>query len=260
MAFLPGIFGRQQPAAPAQAAPNPALTGQANGSAGPAAQQQVPANAGAAPQNLFNNAAPANAAGPQPGVASPMDAYIDIFKPKQVDPKAAAAPGLNDPYLGPMDPTAFRQQVSNANFAANIPQEQMQKALGGDLQAFSDVINSAAREAFAAAAQLSHGLVEQGVRTGADRLNGTLDSRIRNFQVKSQNTSNEALNHPAVAPMLSAVKSQIALSNPNLSADQVQQQAEQYFTQMADVLVAPKQAAAAANNKPAQGDFSSYLM
>lgn len=259
MAFLPGIFNRQQPAPAPAAAPAP-LTAQNNGSAGPAGQQQTPANPGAAPQSLFNNAAPANAGGPQAPVASPMDAFIDIFKPKNVDPNAAKAPGLGDPYLGPMDPTAFRQQVSTANFAANIPQEQMQKALGGDIQAFSDVINSAAREAFAAAAQLSHGLVEQGVRTGTDRLNGTLDSRIRNFQVKSQNTSNEALNHPAVAPMLNAVKSQIASSNPNLSADQVQQQAEQYFTQMADVLVAPKQAAQAASSKPSQGDFSSYLL
>jgi hypothetical protein len=52
---------------------------------------------------------------------------------------------------------------------------------------------------------------------------------------------------------------QIASSNPNLSADQVQSQAEQYFSQMADVLVAPKQAAAAAQQKPSGTDFSSYL-
>jgi hypothetical protein len=59
--------------------------------------------------------------------------------------------------------------------------------------------------------------------------------------------------------MLNAVKMQIASSNPNLSPDQVQQQAEQYFTQMADVLVAPKQAAAAAKARPSGTDFSSYL-
>jgi hypothetical protein len=59
--------------------------------------------------------------------------------------------------------------------------------------------------------------------------------------------------------MLNAVKMQIASSNPNLSADQVQSQAEQYFSQMADVLVAPKQAAAAAQQKPSGTDFSSYL-
>jgi hypothetical protein len=256
MAFLPGIFGSkpaQQPQA-AQPAAQPAPVN-ANGSAGPAGQQQAPANPNANPQMMTGQPAQPAAGGPQ----NPMDAFVDIFKPKAVDPNAPRTPTLADPILGQLDPTAFRQQVSQANFAANIPQEQMQKALGGDTAAFAEVINAAAREAFAAAAQLSHGLVEQGVRTGADRLNGTLDSRIRNFQLKSQNTNNEALNHPAVAPMLSAVKMQIASSNPNLSADQIQQQAEQYFTQMADVLVAPKQTAQAAQAKKSEFDFSSYL-
>lgn len=255
MAFLPGIFNRA-PAAPAPTTPAPAAPApNSNGSAGPAAQQQAPANPAANPQTMSNTAPQTPAGGP----TNPMDAYASLFTPKAPDPKAIKAPTMADPILGTLDPVAFRQQVSTANFASNIPQEQMQKALSGDVQAFSDVINSAAREAFAAAAQLSHGLIEQGVRTGAERVNSGLDSRIRNFQVKSQNTSNEALNHPAVAPMLNAVKMQIASSNPNLLASQVQQQAEQYFSQMADVLVAPKQAAAAAQTKPAGMDFSSYL-
>jgi len=254
MAFLSGIFNKPAPAAPAPAAPATPIN--SNGSAGPAsAQAAAPANPMAHPSNMTGQPAAPAAGGP----TNPMDAYSNLFTPKAVDPKAPKQPTMADPILGTLDPVAFRQQVATANFASSIPQEQMQKALGGDVQAFTDVINAASREAFAAAAQLSHGLIEQGVRTGAERLNSGLDSRIRNFQVKSQNTSNEALNHPAVAPMLNAVKMQIASSNPNLSADQVQSQAEQYFSQMADVLVAPKQAAAAAQQKPSGTDFSSYL-
>ena len=214
-----------------------------------------PANPMAHPTNMAGQPAAPAAAGP----VNPMDAYSNLFTPKPADPKATQQPTMADPILGVLDPAAFRQQISTANFAANIPQDKMQAALGGDTAAFAEVINAASREAFAAAAQLSHGLIEQGVRTGAERLNGTLDSRIRNFNLKSQNTSNEALSHPAVAPMLNAVKMQIASSNPNLSPDQVQQQAEQYFTQMADVLVAPKKAAEAAKSKPSEFDFSSYL-
>lgn len=253
MAFLSGIFNKPAPT-PQAVAPAPAPVN-SNGSAGPAGQQPTPANPQANPQAMANQPAAPAAGGP----INPMDTYTNLFAPKPTDPNAKQQPTMSDPILGVLDPAAFRQQVATANFASNIPQEQMQKALAGDTQAFADVINSAAREAFAAAAQLSHGLVEQGVRTGADRLNGTLDSRIRNFSIKSQNTSNEALSHPAVAPMLNAVKMQIASSNPNLSADQVQQQAEQYFTQMADVLVAPKQAAQAAQTKKSEFDFSSYL-
>lgn len=256
MAFLPGIFNRTPAAPAAPATPAAAAPANSNGSAGPAGQQQAgPANPAANPQQMNNQPAAPAAGGP----VNPMDAYKDLFTPKPVDPKAATQPTMADPILGALDPAAFRTQIANANFTAAIPQDKMQAALAGDTAAFAEVINAASREAFAAAAQLSHGLIEQGVRTGAERLGGTLDSRIRNSLLKGQNTSNAALSHPAVAPMLNAVKMQIASSNPNLSPDQVQQQAEQYFTQMADVLVAPKQAAQAAKTTPSETDFSSYL-
>lgn len=253
MAFLDGIFSRTPAPAPAAAAA-PAVN--SNGSAGnPSTQAGGPANPAAAPQAMIG----VTAAPPAGGPVNPLDAYSDLFKPRAVDPAATKQLTMSDPILGAFDPGAFRQQIDTANFASNIPHDQMQKALSGDVAAFSDVINRATREAFAAAAQLSHGLVEQGVRAGAERLNSGFDSRIRNFQVKSQNTTNEGLSHPAVAPMLNAVKVQLATSNPNLSPSEIQTKAEQYFTQMADVLVAPKQAAAAAASKPAGTDFSSYL-
>ena len=260
MAFLPGIFGRGNAPAP-QASPAPAPGPQpVPGGSLPASQQtNGPSNPGANPANMDGNPAAAPAGGPVQGTASPLDSFADMFKPKPVDPNAPKPVTLQDPILGPLDPTTFRQQVANANFAANIPADTIQKAISGDAQAFADAINSAAREAFAAAAQLSHGLVEHGSRTAAERLNGTLDSRIRNFQIKTQNTNHEALAHPAVAPMLNAVKMQIATSNPQLSPEQVQQQAETYFTQMADVLTAPKKAAEQAANTPKVTDFSSYL-
>lgn len=256
MAFLPGIFGKQPAPAPAPAAaPTVSPAAVAGGGAGPATQQQSPANPGAEPNNMMGANGTPTAGGPQ----NPLDSFVDMFKPRAVDPKAPKAPSLADPILGPLDPAAFKQQVATANFASAIPQETLQKAMAGDQQAFMDAINTASREAFAAAAQLSHGLVEHGARTAADRVSNSMDSRIRNFQIKSQNTSNEALAHPAVAPMLNAVKVQIAQSNPNLSPEAVQQQAEQYFTQMADVLVAPKQQAAKAAATPKTGDFS-YLL
>lgn len=257
MAFLPGIFGRANAPAPAPAAQQlaapantPPINMNQNPTGQPASLQQNPANPGANPAQMIDG---------QNAAVNPLDSFATMFKPKPVDPNAPKAPTLQDPLLGPLDPAAFRQQINQANFAASIPQDTIQKAMSGDAQAFSDAINSAAREAFAAAAQLSHGLVEHGARTAAERLNGSLDSRIRNIQIKNQNTSHEALSHPAVAPMLSAVKMQIAQSNPQLSPEAVQQQAEQYFTQMADVLTAPKRAAAQAASTPKEMDFSSYL-
>lgn len=258
MSFLDGIFNRQPttPAAPAAATPTQQPTPvNNNGSAGPATKQTAPANPGADPATMFNGQPTAPAGGPE----NPLDNFVDFFKPKQVDPNAPKAPTLADPFLGPLDPSAFKQQVAQTNFAASIAPETVQKALQGDPQAFMEAINTAAREAFAASAQLTHGLVEHGARSAAERVSGTIDSRVRDFQIRTQNVSNEALAHPAVAPMVTAMKRQIAQSNPQLTPEQVQQQAETYFTQMADVLTAPKQAAAAASAAPQAPNFASYL-
>ncbi len=257
MSFLDGIFGRQtaQPSPAPAAAPAQPTPVNANGSAGPATKQAAPANPGAEPATMYGNQPAAPAGGPE----NPLDSFVDFFKPKQVDPAAPKAPTMADPFLGPLDPAAFKQQVAQTNFAASIAPETVQKALQGDPQAFMEAINTAAREAFAASAQLTHGLVEHGARTAAERVSGTIDSRVRDFQIRTQNVSNEALAHPAVAPMVSAMKRQIAQSNPQLSPEQVQQQAEAYFTQVADVLTAPKQAAAAASAAPQAPNFAGYL-
>lgn len=251
MAFLPGIFGKQPAPQQAPAPASPAAV--AGGAAGPATQQQAPANPGAAPGAMIDAAGQPPAGGPQ----NPLDNFTSMFAPRENT--GAKAPSLTDPYLTPLDPAVLKQQVANANFAAAIPQETLQKAMQGDAQAFADAINHASREAFQAATQLSHGLAEHGARTAADRVSSSLDSRIRNFQIRTQNTNNEALAHPAVAPMLNAVKIQIAQSNPNLTPELVQARAEQYFSEMADVLVAPKQQAAQEAATPKTGDFS-YLL
>lgn len=257
MSFLNGLWSKPAPApaaatpAPAAPAPAPAPVG------GPALKQPAPANPGANPAAM-QTGAPASA--PAGGPENPMDNFIDIFKPQQVDPNAKKPPGLNDPLLGTFDPAAMQQHVAKTNFAANVDPTKVQAALAGDQSAFMEVINSAAQNAFLASAQLSHGLAETGARTAAERVSQSMDGRIRNFQIRSQNPTNEALAHPAVLPVLAGIKMQIATNNPTLSPEQIQQQAEAYFTQMADVLTAPKQAAAAQQQAgPKETDFSFLL-
>lgn len=249
MSFLPGIFGKK-PETP---------TG-----AGPALKQPAPANPGADPANMIagNNPAQPAAGGPTGTADKPaLDAFSDLFKPRQVDPNAPKRATLADPLLTPLDPAVFQQHVQNADFTSGIPAETMQKAMGGDAAAFAEAINSASRAAFAAAAQLSQGVSEHAAREAATRLDGTLDSRIRNHSIRTQNSTNPALSHPAAAPMVNAIKAQIATQNPALTAVQVQERAENYFTTLADSLAAPQkeqQKAAEAATKKAN-DFSWML-
>lgn len=249
MAFLDGIFGK----APAPA-PVPAAAPVPQG--GPATQQQQLANPGANPANMAGTTTAPAAGGPE---KSTLDTYADLFKPRAQDPNAPKQLGIADPLLAPLDPAAFKQQVQSANFAASIPQETLQKAMAGDAQAFMDAINHASREAFSAATTLSHGLSEHAARTAAERVNGSLDGRIRNSLIKGQNTSNEVLSKPAVAPIFNAVKAQIAQSNPQLSPEAVQQSAEQYFMEMSNEITAPQRQAEVTKNAPKTADFS-YLL
>lgn len=242
MAFLSGIFGNKPaaaapaatpavaaaPAQPAQtfAAANPGT----GGGAGAASRQPAPANPAANPANMSGSQPAVQDAG---GPASGLDQYKDWFKPRVQDPKAAKPPTLQDPYLPALDPADIQQRLQNTNFAAAIPQETVQKAISGDPQAFMEAMNIAAREAFAASTQLSHSLVDHGARAAAERVDQSLDSRFRNFSIKQQTISNETLAHPSVAPAFQAIRQQFASANPHLTPEQVQQETEKYFGELA---------------------------
>lgn len=251
MAFLNGIFNKQ-PATPAPVAPV-----QTPAAAGPATKQQQLANPGANPDNMQAPTQTTAATGPQ----NPLDTYANLFKPMAVDPNTPRAPTLNDPILAPLDQAAFQAQVKNANFAASIPAETMAKATSGDAAAFAEAINYATQAAFAAATQLSHGLVEHGSRTAAQRLDAGMDARVRNYQVKTHTHDNPALQHPAVAPVLGALKAQIAQQNPNLPAAEVAKQAEAWFLATSEAVQAPAKAQEAAKAEAAKPktDFSFLL-
>jgi len=267
MAFLDNIFNRNASPAPDPAAQSavPVAPGanQPSG-AGPATKQAAPANPGANPAAMAAGAVPATPAVPVAeagGAATGLDAFNDLFKPRPVDPNAPKAPTLQDSYLGPLDDAAFQQQVSKTNFVAGIAPDVLQKAASGDAAALADAINAAAQAGFAAATKLTHGLVDHGARSAAERVSGTLDSRIRQNQIRTQNGSNDVLNHAAVNPIFTMVKERIAGQNPSLSPAEVAARAEDYMTQVGQAFVGGKSADNGGQNPqaPAEPNFGSYL-
>lgn len=255
MAFLTGIFNK--PATPAAPAPAAAPVQQTTPvAAGPATKQATLPNPGAAPGAMTTPAVGAPAA---PGPIPEMDKFAELFKPRPADPTAQKRPTLADPILAPLDQAAFQQQVSNANFAAAIPAEVMTKAAGGDAAALAQAINTATQAAFAAGTQLTHGLVEHGSRTAAERLDSTLGVKFRNQQISMQNVDNPVLQHPSVAPLVSVVKAQIANQNPQATPQEVLAATTEYFTSMFNAVNAPakaqESAAMAADNQKTNFKF-----
>ena len=260
MSFLPGIFDKrvqQQQPQGQQQAPN---QGQQ--------QQQQPAKpvnfanaqpTGNNPANTVNSpdsSGTPNAGGPQ----NPLDQFSDYFKPRQVDPNAPKKLSMTDPLLGDFEPTKLRESVAGINFAQGVNPELFQKALSGDANALAEAMSAVAREAFVASAQVSHKFVESGVRTGADRMLGDVDSRFHKLTLQQQTPKNEQLNHPAIKPMADALRLQFANANPNESAQQIQQRVEEYLTQVASVLSPQQQSQQQTNQQqPTNTGFADLL-
>lgn len=261
MAFLSGIFGSSTPA-PAAA---PAAAPVAATPPAAAAIQQQPAgglNPAANPATMPGAEGQPNAGGPVALThATTLDAFSNLFKAAPANPNVQRQPTLNDPILAPIDPAAFQEQVKSANFAAAIPQDVLSRAVSGDVGAFQEAIAIATREAFTAASTMAHGLAESSSREAARRVDAGLDVRVRNNLIRTQNSDNPALQHPSAAPMVNAVKAQIAAQNPQLSPQDVQQAAENYFTNFVATFQQPakQQATQAAATTAKAGDFS-YLL
>jgi hypothetical protein len=257
MAFLPNIFGNK----PANQSPNPAMPGgtgvqppqnqqqnqpqnnNGNGSGGSAGQQQTPANS-----QMSEN---------------PLDPFMKLMTPAKETQEQIQAREANKNkglFGDSFTPDNISKAVSGIDFMQGVNQESIQKALSGDAQSFSEVINAAVRNAVSSSVQMSHGMVEKGVATGAERFTGDLDSRFRDYTLRNQNASNPALQHPVGKAMLSTVARQIAAANPNMPADQVHKNAENMFSEFAKMLAGgdPNQQQANSKKDPAdlRDDYS----
>lgn len=270
MPFLNGIFGRQaqqqpqgqQPAQ--QQTPNQQQQQRPQGNNGgggqPAQQQQQPNNSqfqnngGGQTPPQGQQSQQSNGGGQQS--ANPLDNWMQLMTPKQQQQQQQQPKKM----FGDLTPDKMKEMVGQTNFAQNIDPELAQKALGGDMQAFTQVLNSVAQNVFSSSLQMSQGMVEHGVGFGTEQITGSLDSRIRDFQVRNQNSQNPALQHPIGQALLGSVKQQLAAANPRSTPQEIQTQAEQMFQDFAQMLV-PQQNNQQANSSqtpPAQ-DWSLFL-
>lgn len=269
MAFLPGIFGRQnqQPQNPppqggGQQQQVPQGQQAPQGGSQQASQQQQPnngmfANGGVPGAGPGNGSQGQQSGGGQQQPANPLDNWMKLMTPQQQQQQQQQqqAPKM----FGDLTPEKMKEMVGQTNFAQNIDPELAQKALGGDIQSFQQVLNSVAQNVFSSSLQMGQGMVEHGVNFGNQQLSGSLDSRIRDFQVRNQNSENPALQHPIGQALLGSVKKQIAAAQPKLSPQEVHTQAEQMFKDFAQMLVPQQNNQGGGQEQPPSQDWSMFL-
>jgi len=179
---------------------------------------------------------PNNNADPNKGAqGSQLDNFKDIFK-LPTDDKGQPL-GNTDPLAQPImqfDAAKLKEAASKMNFAQGIDAELLQKAMSGqDPQAFMQVLNTVAQTGFTSAISVTSKMAETAIATNNQRFEQALPDRIRTTQINQAQPKHPALAHPAAAPMVSALKMQIAQTNPHLPPDRVAEMAENYVIAMA---------------------------
>ncbi len=201
------------------------------------------------------NTDPSNSADPNKGATgSQLDSFKDLFK-IPVDDKGQPVQQA-DPFAEPifkLDPAALSAAASKANFTAGITQEQLQAAQQ-DPQAMLQLMNKVAQNGFLGAVQSLTGVVEQAVQKNNQRMESALPDRIRKTQISQAQPKHPALSHPAAAPMVEALKTQIATANPHLSPDKVAEMSENYFLSFAGDITNHNQQVQNANKPKPPGE------
>lgn len=216
------MFPTSAPQAPAPQAPQPAAPQAPTGSFMDMFNPGRPAPAMPDPSGQPAATAPTVPVAPTAPAASPLDTYAQVFK---IDPNAPASPqaAMTSP-LFTMDNAAFETAVGAMNFAPQVDAALMQRIQQGDPTALQTALNQATQQAFMQAVQFSQKLVERGVGTYNERLQGTMPDTFRSLATKSElQTLSPASQHEAARPLLDAMQQNFMRANPAATPAQVAQ-------------------------------------
>lgn len=172
---------------------------------------------------------------------SPLAQFAKLFETSNEGPQAPAQVQLDAPLFA-MDATKLRESVSKQNFVGQIDPQLQARALQGDAQALSQLLNAQAQNVFVHAAMLTQNMVEQGINTYNARLQGVLPTTFKSLATQDAlAAATPAAGHAAVQPLLQSLQSQILAANPNMPPHEVAQQLRNYL-QAVGAALAPQQA------------------
>lgn len=187
--------------------------------------QTPPVNPGNS--SLEGAAAAANAATAAAAASTPPAPLAGFEALWQSDPNKQAVQPTG--VLPAVTAEQLSATLANSNFLANIPQDLMTKAAGGDSAAFADVINQGLRGVMLQAVLASHGLVNAGAKAQGEQLMGKLPSMVRSSTVTDSLTSNPLYNNPAIKPVMDSVRNQLETKYPQAGSSEIASMLDSYF-------------------------------
>lgn len=221
-------------------------------------------------QQQTTNPAAGNATGdagaPATGAAvqgSPLDAlkaFWDTPKDAEGKPLAAAVDPTSTDIFN-FDPVKVSESARKLNFTSDLNPELVQKALGGDAQAFMDVLNHATQTAFTAATLNTGKLINQSHNTNNERVKSTLPTSIKQVQLDQTATINPILQHEAAQPLVAALKKMAFAKDPSANPADVTKQVEALLVGLGTAMAeaTPEAETRRSVAKAGEQDWSSFL-
>lgn len=227
MSFLTQFFGGAAGAAGA--------TGQQQGQQGQPGQpgqqgqQQVAQPGQPQPGQVQQPAGVQAPAGFSAPAASPLDAFAGLWQTAQQEQKADPLTAEVIP-MGAEQLQALQQRVSTVNFLSGVKPESVAAALGGDQAAFMSVINSAVQAAMLQSVRVNNTMLNAAVNQRTQEIMKALPSNVQQALTANQLRQDLPIfNHPAAAPLLSALEQNLTLNQPGITPAQATQVAKSYL-------------------------------
>jgi hypothetical protein len=254
MGVMDKLFGGADPGTSSTAQP-PALTGNPNPSVNnPQTQVAVPANTPVVP------ATPAS-------VSSPLDAFSNLWS-NPVDANGQPLPTPVDPLstdIFSFDPAKVREQSNQLDFVKDIKPELLERVTAGGADgtaALLELINGVQQNAFAAATLSAGRMVNQGVLKNNVNIRTALPNSIRSAQLQDTPVGdNPVLSHPAVQPLVHALRLTAFNKDPNANPAAVAKTVNDYIIGLTTAMSANSPENLAANTATAakQTDFRNFF-
>jgi hypothetical protein len=192
-----------------------------------------------------------------PKEQSPLAEYADLFNNAPVE-GAEVPVTLDDPYLV-VDKDKVKEFVNSKSFLNSSPEQLalVAKALGGDAQAFMEVLEGFGRNLYMDAALNSTHVAERIARTGVSRLQAAIPQQIRSMSSAEKMTAlNPIFSNPALKPLADAMKTQFEAKHPTATPQQIAEMTAKYFKDTG-VMFNPAPAASQTNANTGT-DFSNW--
>jgi hypothetical protein len=239
---------------------------------------------------LFNRPAsagtPSTAAPPNPGAPAPAPAAPGSGDPtevvvveKQDDSPLAAFKGFwdtpvdkngkpvvqTDPLSVPVfnfDPKKVQEQAKNLDFVKDVNPELMAKVAAGgadSIPALMELLNFVQQNSFAAATLTMGNMVNEGLAVHSDNLRKALPRDVQRLQLASTAIDDEILEHPAVVPLVNALRKAAFNKDPNANPAEVAKNVNAYINGIATAVADKKAKATTAEATGTQTNWGNYF-